>query len=159
MISVELNNLLSIEDGGKLFSNWTRKKELVGSSLFELCLFEIDILCWLLDSIPSKVAAFSDLLIYNDRNCGVTPTSNDENRRAYMQSSSDVDFTYENYVNNPFISGATVNDCFSFIIEFRNETKCSFHVNTNSFLPQKRILICGTGGTLEGLNFFFQLIQ
>lgn len=52
---------------------------------------------------------------------------------------------------DPFTSKKDVEDNQVVIIEFFNNVRATFHSNFNSALPQRRILICGLKGTIEGM--------
>src|SRR3990167_641067 len=56
-------------------------------------------------------------------------------------------------VCNPF--SADVNfDNELILMEYRNGSRVSLHINTHSTIPQRRMLICGTEGTIEGIILF-----
>src|SRR3990167_773796 len=60
-------------------------------------------------------------------------------------------------VCNPF--SADVNfDNELILMEYRNGSRVSLHINTHSTIPQRRMLICGTEGTIEGISFPFYFL-
>jgi len=145
IISVEVNNLLDPSQGGYLMSDWTRKKELAGTILFETACNEVDILSWLFNSLPSRVGGFSGLNVY-------TP-DNKPLKKSQLEPYLDWEaapISGASTTHDPFSNDKDVEDNFSLIIEFRNQVRGTFHINTNSAFPQKRLLICGLNGTLEG---------
>ena len=153
IISIEANHLLSPAEGGYLMSNWTRKKSSVGSSLFETSCFEIDLLNWLIGDIPSKVASFSGLNIYLPNN---TPSSKSDLDPYLDWDAFPLDKSLS--TNDPFSGDKDVHDNYAIILQYRNSVKVNFHINTNSAFPQKRLLICGLDGTLEGNSYFFSFL-
>ena len=52
---------------------------------------------------------------------------------------------------NPFATGPSdVEDNQTIMLEYENNTRVTLHTNTHSLMPQRRLLVCGTLGTLEG---------
>lgn len=51
---------------------------------------------------------------------------------------------------NPFGTDITIDDNQMIIMNFNNGSRVTLHLNTHSSFPQRRLLICGTTGTLEG---------
>lgn len=51
------DELLSPSHGGYIMRNWRRFREQSGPHLLEKCCHDIDILNWIVGSLPSKVAA------------------------------------------------------------------------------------------------------
>jgi len=68
LISIEANELLNPDHGGYVFRNWRRHKDLSGPHILEKCAHDIDIINWIVDSLPSKVCAFSDNSIFTKEN-------------------------------------------------------------------------------------------
>ena len=64
LVSCEANNHISPAEGGFFMRNWRRFKAQAGPSILERCCNDIDILNWLIGSVPSKVASFGGLNIY-----------------------------------------------------------------------------------------------
>ena len=52
--------------------------------------------------------------------------------------------------NNPFISRKDIIDNQVVILEYENNVRASFHTNLSSSIPERRMLICGSRGTLRG---------
>ena len=149
IVSLELNNLLEPKEGGFLMSGWQRQKKNISTLLFETFCYEIDVISWLLKSIPSKVGSFSGLNSYVPKN---KPEDKDDlkqylNWRFQPLNTSKIS-------SDPFSTDKDVDDNYSIIMQYRNNIRASCHVNINSAFPQKRLLLCGTKGTLEGIVKF-----
>ena len=51
---------------------------------------------------------------------------------------------------NPFDSNKDIVDNQVAIIEYENSVRATFHTNLSSGLPERRMYICGTKGTIRG---------
>jgi len=145
VISVEMNNLLEPANAGLLMSDWTRHRSQCHTLLFETMCYEVDILNWLLDSVPSQVASFSGQNIFLPQN----KPNTEEDLQPYLNwpaTPLDKALTSE----HPFTTDKDVDDNYTLMMQYRNQARVSCHINTNAAFPQKRILICGLKGTLEG---------
>lgn len=138
IISVEANETLYPGHGGYIMSNWRRHYDQSGPHILEKCCHDIDILTWLIGSVPSYVCAFGGTDIYLPENA-----PEDESVRNLYRTW----YSYEGI--DPFESDKTIEDNLVAIMQFRNGVKCTFHTNCNTAWPQRRIMICGTKGTIE----------
>lgn len=59
ILSIEANHLLDPGSAGLIMSDWTRHSKLSHSLLMESFIYDIDLLSWLLGSLPSQVMSFS----------------------------------------------------------------------------------------------------
>jgi predicted dehydrogenase len=100
---------------------------------------DIDILSWLLDSVPTQVAAFGGTEIFVPEN----EPKDERTLRLYKQ----WPMAYEEV--NPFTVEKSIEDHIVAIMQWRNGVKSTFHTTCNAAWPQRRILICGVNGTLE----------
>lgn len=138
IVSVEANETLMPAHGGYIMRNWRRHRDQTGPHILEKCCHDIDILNWLLDSLPSRVASFAGLDIFIPEN---KPTP--EVSRAYRTwpAWEDVD---------PFDSDKDTEDNQVVIMEYRNKVRVTFHTNCNSALPERSLRIFGVKGALIG---------
>ena len=114
----------------------------------------------LADSLPSRVVAFGGLSHF-------TPENKPENVSFRHVSSlrAVVEFcclkvadakeykswaVEEEPAVDPFCVGKDISDDQMVLLEFRNHVRAMFHTCCNAAFPQKRILISGVRGTLEG---------
>lgn len=135
-------------------SEWINSQnESIISPLFDSFCYEIDILNWLLQSIPSKVGSFSGSSIFLPKN---KPKSKEE-LNNYLNW--DFQSLSNDSCTDPFQSKG-IDDNHVFIMQYRNNVRATCHINTNAAFPQRRILICGLKGTLEGKkqNFSFSFV-
>jgi predicted dehydrogenase len=159
IVSVEANEILMPGHGGYIFRNWRRFREQAGPHILEKyvakscvlrisffttvlccrCCHDIDILNWILDSVPSRVTALGGLDIF-------TPENKPEDE-AVEKLYKTWTWAYEDV--DPFTAEKTIEDNLMGIMQYRNGAKVSFHTNCNASFGQRRLLICGVKGSLE----------
>jgi len=139
IISIEANELLSPGHGGYIMRNWRRFRNEAGPHLLEKCCHDLDIINWMIGSVPSHVASFGDLSCFRPEN----KPKDEMDQELYNTWPAWEDV-------NPFDSEKDIEDNQVVIMQYRNNVKVSFHTNSNTALPQRRILICGLTGTIEG---------
>jgi predicted dehydrogenase len=139
LVSVEANETLHPAHGGYIMRNWRRFKDQSGPHILEKTCHDLDILQWIIGSVPSRVAAFGGTNIFVPENAPETE-KDAEYYKLWPQAWEDVD---------PFKSEKTIEDNVVAILNYRNGVHCSFHTNACTAWPQRRILICGVKGTLQ----------
>ena len=139
IISVEANETLYPGHGGYIMRNWRKDIKESGPHILEKCCHDIDILSWIIGSVPSYVSAFGGTDIYIPENAPEDEKVRDL-YKTWSQAYDDVD---------PFESEKTIEDNLVTIMQFRNGVRCSFHTNSNTAWSERRIFICGTKGTIE----------
>jgi len=139
LVSVEADEVLTPGHGGYIMRNWRRFKEQGGPHILEKCCHDVDILNWLIGSIPRRVASFGGTDVFTKEN----RPENDDDYLLYTTWNAweDVD---------PFLTEKGIVDNQVVIMEYRNNVRVTFHANCNSAWPQRRLMICGTKGTMEG---------
>eukprot|EP01114_Cavostelium_apophysatum_P021543 TRINITY_DN7552_c0_g1_i4.p1 TRINITY_DN7552_c0_g1~~TRINITY_DN7552_c0_g1_i4.p1 ORF type:complete len:351 (-),score=53.40 TRINITY_DN7552_c0_g1_i4:340-1392(-) len=144
LVSIEANELLAPAHGGYIMRNWRRFRDQSGPHILEKCCHDLDLLNWIVDSVPSRVAAFGGTNIFVPENKPTEPNMDD-----YYEA---WDIAWEKV--NAFDSEKDIEDNVVAILEYRNNCRVSFHTNSNSGFPQRKITICGVKGTIQGLYFF-----
>lgn len=139
LVSVEANETLHPAHGGYIMRNWRRFKDQSGPHILEKTCHDLDILQWIIDSVPTHVAAFGGTDIFTPENA---PEKEEDAAyyKMWPQAWEDVD---------PFKSEKTIEDNVVAILNYRNGVHCSFHTNACTAWPQRRLLICGVKGTLQ----------
>jgi len=140
IISAEACENIPPDHGGYIMRNWRRHRAEAGPHILEKCCHDIDILLWTIGSLPVRIAAFGGNNIFVPENA---PTVEEEKQRYKWWSDAweDVD---------PFTVEKDIEDNLVAILEFNNNVRVTFHANSNSALPQRRISICGTKGAISG---------
>jgi predicted dehydrogenase len=140
IISMEFNEVLKFSHGGFFMSDWRRFNKDSGGYLLEKCCHDLDIVNWILGSIPKRVASFGGLNFFKEENKGIL----DEVVRNH-RGEKEFDFDC-----NPFTSEKEIVDNQVAILEFLSGVRVSFHTNISSGLPERRLYICGTRGCVRG---------
>ncbi len=144
LISLEANENLSPDHGGYIMRNWRRHRKYNGPHLLEKCSHDIDLINWMIGSLPSKVASFGGLDIFTTANKPIADklSTPDDTPPLYKSWPAWEDI-------HPFTSEKDVEDNQVAIMQYRNKVRVTFHTNCCTAIPQRRMLVCGLEGTIE----------
>lgn len=137
ILSIDANENITYAHGGYIMMNWRRKTELAGPHMLEKCCHDLDILNWLIDSLPSKIAAFGSRDYY-------VP----ENQHYFDQYGDAVFGTWDNKhrTPSPFTSDTDLKDTQVAILRYRNGVKVQFQATMGNALPERRMrFVCEAG--------------
>jgi predicted dehydrogenase len=144
IVSLEFNETLGFNHGGYIFGNWRRKSANAGSHLLEKCCHDLDLVNWITGSLPMRVASFGG------RNFFLPVNAHHVER---IGPSADGKPAYSTWADparvSPFSEGADIMDNQVAILEYANGVRATFHTNCNTGLPERRIYLCGTEGSLR----------
>jgi predicted dehydrogenase len=138
IISFEFNETLTFNHGSFIMSDWRRLEKFSGGHLLEKCCHDFDVANLLIKSLPSRVASFGGLNLFKE-----------ENKELIKHIKIDWEEFGRKYPKNPFMSEKDVVDNQVIIFEYRNGVRATFHTNCAATMPERRIYICGTKGTLK----------
>ncbi len=144
IISFEFNETLDFNHGGFIMGDWRRLRENAGTHLLEKCCHDIDLTNWMVDSRARRVASFGGLNFFLPENqeaidrVGKTRSG----RQGYMTWRGGKSL-------NPFTADKDIIDNQVSIIEYDNGVRATLHMNSNTGIPERRLYICGTHGTLR----------
>jgi predicted dehydrogenase len=144
IISFEFNETLDFNHGGFIMGDWRRLRDNAGTHLLEKCCHDIDLANWIIESRASRVASFGHLDFFLPKNesalarVGKTRSG----RQGYMT-------WRDGKTVNPFTSDKDISDNQVVIIEYENGVRATLHMNSNTAIPERRMYICGTHGTLR----------
>jgi predicted dehydrogenase len=143
VISMEFNETLDFCHGGYIMGDWRRLRKNSGTHILEKCCHDIDLANWMMGSRPKRVASFGGLSFFKPVNAGYIERlgKNSDGVPAYGLGSGLVGL-------NPFESDKDIIDNQVAIIEYANSARASFHTNCNSAIPERRMVILGSEGTL-----------
>ncbi len=134
IISLEFNEVLKLSHGAFIMANWRRLEENSGGHILEKCCHDIDLINWIVGSLPKKVSSFGGLNFFTKENSHLF-----EEYKKYMKKEQ----------KNPFSSDKDIVDNQVAILEYNNGVRATFHTNCSSGIPERRIYICGTKGTIR----------
>jgi len=149
IVSLEFNETLAMHHGGFIHQDWRRLREYAGTHLLEKCCHDVDVVNWLVESLPTRVASFGGLNFFTPENArhidriGPDPATG----RVPFMSMPGVDS------KNPFTSDKDIVDNQVAILEYANQVRVSFHTNCVASLKERRNYICGSEGTIRADKF------
>ena len=139
IISMEFNEVLKFNHGAFIMSDWRRFVEFSGGHLLEKCCHDIDLANWIIGSLAKRVASFGGLNMFKPENSYIVEKIEKEEEIG----------SYKKWSSNPFTSDKDIVDNQVVIIEYINGVRATFHTNCSSGLPERRMYICGTKGTIR----------
>lgn len=140
IISMEFNETLSFNHGSFIMTDWRKFYKFSGGHLLEKCCHDIAIANWLIKSLPKKVCSFGGLNFFNPENSEIY--------EKIKNSGIKLEFN-EKPTPNPFLPDKDIIDNQIAIIEYENWIRASFHTNCSSGIPERRMYICGSKGTIR----------
>ena len=149
IISFEFNETLDFNHGGYIMGDWRRLREYAGTHLLEKCCHDLDLANWMVDSKAKRVASFGGLNFFKPEN------AHHIERLGKNKDGVDAYRTWQHKSNkfgpsmNPFTSDKDIIDNQVAIIEYENGVRATFHTNCNTGLPERRMYVCGTEGTIR----------
>lgn len=144
VISFEFNETLDFNHGGYIMGDWRRLRENAGPHVLEKCCHDIDIAQWLIGSRAIRVASFGGLDFFKPQNAKLSEKIglNHNGKKAYS--------TWDCLVGlDPFKSDKDIIDNQVAIIEYENGVRATFHTNCNAAIPERRMYILGSEGTIR----------
>lgn len=144
LISFEFNETLGADHGGYIFGNWRRKVENAGTHLLEKCCHDLDLANWIIGSLPVAVASFGGKDFFTPKNAHQVQRIGN-NAKGFPAYSTWVD----PHRVDPFSEGADIVDNQVAILQYANGVRATFHTNCNTAIPERRMYLCGTEGTLR----------
>jgi len=144
LVSFEFNETLSFNHGGYIHGNWRRHRENAGTHLLEKCCHDFDVVNWLTDSLPVRAASFGGRDVFRPENRALAERlgTDEAGRPAYgtWPDPARVD---------PFSEGASIVDNQVAVLEYASGVRATFHTNCNAAIPERRLYLLGTEGTLR----------
>ena len=148
IVSMEFNETLDFNHGGYIHADWRRKTQWAGSHLLEKCCHDLDLVNWMTESLAIKAASFGGCDFFTPANAHHMARlgKSADGRDAYCTWN---DPTIEGNIVNPFNADKDILDNQVAILQFANGVRATFHTNCSTAIPERRMYICGTEGTLR----------
>ncbi|HEV8247046.1 MAG TPA: Gfo/Idh/MocA family oxidoreductase [Polyangiaceae bacterium] len=148
LISLEFNENLGFNHGGFIHMDWRRHTRYAGSHVLEKCCHDIDLCNWFAGSLVSRAASFGGLSFFRPEN------AHHMARIGPDESGGQAYCTWLRnptppYAPHPFTDDKDVVDNQVALLEYRNGVRAMFHTNCNVALPERRMLLCGSEGTIR----------
>jgi predicted dehydrogenase len=144
IMSLEFNETLSFNHGGYIMGGWRRFRDRAGPHVLEKCSHDVDIVNWLVQDRVTEVASFGGRDFFVPDNAGAIGRlgRDHEGRDAYRTWQGPGD-------ENPFTSEKDIVDNQVAILQFRGGARATFHTNLTAGIPERRMSIVGTEGTIR----------
>jgi predicted dehydrogenase len=146
IISFEFNETLNFNHGGYIHQDWRRRTDWAGTHLLEKCCHDIDIANWITGRQARRAASFGGCDFFVPKNTkhqkrlGSDPESGTPAYQSFWRQSG----------SNPFtVKDKDIVDNQVAILEYDNAVRATFHTNCNAGLPERRMYICGSEGSLR----------
>lgn len=151
ILSFEFNETLDFNHGGYIHGDWRRKTAWAGSHLLEKCCHDLDMANWMTGSRPRRVASFGGCDFFTPENAGeIARLGADGNgHRAFLLHREKAPRPIPGSADTPFTADKDIVDHQVVILEYESGARASFHTNCLSAIPERRIVLCGTRGTLR----------
>jgi len=123
---------------------WRRYRSKGGPYLLEKCSHDLDLLNWFVSAVPNRVAAFSGLDYFVPANAHLWEKLGKETFSKLVE---------EKHRINPFSSEKDIDDNHALILEYPNGVKACFVLTLAAAIPERRMYINCTEGTIIGECF------
>lgn len=145
VVSMEFNETLAPYHGALIMGGWRRHLKYAGSFILEKCCHDLDLVNWLLCSRARRVASFGGRNVFIPENSELMErfSLDEEGHTPYNLWTGKLETAH------PFKASSDILDNQVVIIEYENGVRASFHTNCHSAIPERRMYILGTKGTLR----------
>ncbi|MDD3886358.1 MAG: Gfo/Idh/MocA family oxidoreductase [Victivallaceae bacterium] len=140
IIAVEGNENIPPEHGVYIMCNWRRHSSIAGPHILEKCCHDLDLIEWITNSIPSRVAAFGGRNLFLPENRFL---------EKWIKRSDAPCWGDPHAAETPFSDDSDLMDNLISIAEFRNKARVSFTCTMSNAIPERRLSFCCTLGTLK----------
>jgi predicted dehydrogenase len=156
IVSMEFNETLDFNHGGFIHGNWRRFTKWAGTHLLEKCCHDVDLVNWMVESLPRCVASFGGLDMFHAGNrylqdeLGLSPEDHPRGGGRPAFATWAVPGSEDGPTGqNPFLAEKDIVDNQVAIIEYANGVRATFHTNCCAGIPERRMYICGSRGAVR----------
>lgn len=151
IISFEFNETLDPNHGAAMHGNWRRLQKFGGTFLLEKCCHDIDIMLWMTETRPARVASFGGCNFFKpeNENIGDLLGKNEEGDSYYKVGLATGKYVGKEKNITPFNSDKDTIDNQVAILEMENGVRATFHLCAHAALKERRFYICGTKGAIR----------
>lgn len=139
IVSIDATENLFPFHGAYIMTNWRRFREEAGANILEKCVHDLDILNWITDSLPLRVAAFGGNSMFVPEHAHLF---------AKVPSFSDWPTVGASGLN-PFTAEKTIEDNMVTILEYANGVRAQFQATMSNPIGERRMYVSGVEGTLK----------
>ena len=142
IISISASENREAGGGGNSMSSsagWRRFTEISGPYILEKCCHDIDLFNWFIGDTPSRVCGFGGLDYFVPKNQGLLDEFGYETFAPHVPVEKRL---------NPFTSEKNIMDNHACVFEYPNGAKVLFQLTLASAIPERRMYIVCTRGTI-----------
>ena len=140
ILSVEACENIKPRHGGYIMTDWRRHSALAGPHLLEKCCHDLDMLNYLIHSLPRRIAGFGRLSFFIPENEFLM--------KKYPRGT--FEFTaLERECFSPFTADKDLIDTQVGILEYRNGVNATFQATMSNAIPVRRMYFSCSEGTME----------
>jgi predicted dehydrogenase len=148
IVAVQADENITAAHGGHIMTCWRRFSEFSGSHMLEKCCHDMDLLNWLIGSVPSKVASFGGRNIFIPEHADNMSKFTDVDGESSIYMGWHDPTTHD--ADNPFTSEKDLVDNQVAIMEYRDGVRATFQTVMSCAIPERRMYFTGTEGTMIG---------
>lgn len=144
VLSLEFNDMLHFQHGALIHASWRRHSRLAGPYILEKSCHDLDIIQWLVGHHVMRVASFGGTRFF-------IPAQQYHRERVGVDAQGVPAYRHPDDPDapDPFTSDKDIVDHQVTILEFANGVRATFHLNCHSTIPERRLYVCGSEGTLR----------
>jgi predicted dehydrogenase len=160
IMAVEACEHLAVMHGASYMRRWHRLSKNSGGFFLHKCSHDMDILCWLTDSVPTRVFSFGDTRFFTPEKSRSTHCSTCEikdscryrfgGEAVFLTEADKADPSANNHDLCVFTAEKDIVDNQVAIIEYRNGVKGTFSLQLFHFTTTRKIRVTGELGQIEG---------
>lgn len=139
ILAIDANENVTPEHGGYIMCNWRRFTKFSGPHILEKCCHDLDLLNWLIGSLPTKVAGFGGLDFFVPANAGLVDKYGLKKFKTWPDAHGEP---------CPFRSEKDLFDTQVGIAKYRNGVKVQFMATMSNIHPERRMYFSCTEGTM-----------
>ena len=147
IISISASENREASGGGNSMSStagWRRFTEIGGPYILEKCSHDIDLFNWFVGEAPSRVCGFGGLDYFVPKNQGLWDEFGHDTFAAHVPLEKRI---------NPFTSDKNIHDNHACVFEYPSGAKVLFQLTLASAIPERRMYIMCTRGTIIAEQF------
>lgn len=139
ILSIDANENIAPSHGGYIMANWRRLTRYSGPHILEKCCHDLDMLNWFSGSVPTRVASFGGRDFFVPGNQRLLEQHGDAMFRAWPDPHK---------LDTPFHEDTDLMDNQVAVMEFRNGVRAQFQATMSNPIPERRVYISGSEGTM-----------
>jgi len=144
ILSIDANENIAPDHGAYIMRNWRRLTQFAGPHILEKCCHDLDLINWFVGSLPRRAAAFAGRDMFIPENLPLRDKYRGPDGSSKFDGWTDRLLVGE----DAFTVDKDLMDNQVGILEYRNGTRVMFQATMSNAIPERRMYLSGTEGTL-----------